>query len=144
LIWGLTIFLSNIIILVVNVSDVYRVEALLELAGSFPGSLTAREVARRRDIPPTFLARLLGELARDDLVLTSRGPRGGVRLGAAPEDIGLARVLRADPLPDAGGEAVHWLAHRLADAHAEALAPLNLAGLLTVEKDRETPPSYEI
>jgi hypothetical protein len=140
----LTILLSDIIIKVVNMSDVYRVEALLELAGAFPAARTAREVARRRDIPPTFLARLLGELARDELVVTTRGPRGGVRLGGPPEDVGLSRVFRPEPVPEAGGQAVRWLARRLADAQAETLAPLNLAGLLAVEKDHEAPPSYEI
>jgi DNA-binding IclR family transcriptional regulator len=128
----------------VNVSDVYRLEALLELAAAFPSPLTVREVARRRDIPPTFLARLLGELARDELVVTTRGPRGGVRLGPPPEEVRVARVLRPDPLPDSGGDAVRWLAQRLAEAQARALAPVNLAGLLKVEREHEAPPSYEI
>ena len=125
-------------------SAVYRLEALLELAGAFPASLTAREVARRREIPATFLARLLGELARDALVATARGPRGGVRLAATPEEIALARVVRPEPMPEIGGGAVRWLAQRLADAQARALAPLNLARLSTVEREKEVPPGYEI
>ncbi len=127
-----------------NWSDAYRLEALLELATAYPASLTAREVARRREIPPTFLARLLGELARDELVVTARGPRGGVRLGPPPEAIRLAPVLRSESTPEMGGEAVRWLARRLADAQARALAPLTLAALLKVEREHETAPSYEI
>jgi hypothetical protein len=135
---------SKIIIKVMNSSDVYRLEALLELAAAYPASLTAREVARRRDIPPTFLARLLGELARDEVVVTARGPRGGVRLGPPPEEIRLGPVLRPEPAPEIGGAAVRWLARRLAEAQARAAAPLNLAALLKVEREHEVSPGYEI
>jgi hypothetical protein len=128
----------------VNGSDVYRLEALLELATAYPASLTAREVARRRDIPPAFLARLLGELARDELVVTTRGPRGGVRLAAAPEAIGLAPLFPAEPPPDVGGAAVQWLSCRLAEAHAGVLAGLDLAGLVRVEREQEATPAFEI
>lgn len=136
--------MTKIIIKDVNSTDVYRLEALLELAIAYPGSLTAREAARRRTIPPTFLARLLGELARDELVVTVRGPRGGVRLGSPPKEIRIARVLRPEPPPDTGGAAVRWLTRRLADAQARAIAPLNLADLLKVERDDGGAANYEI
>jgi hypothetical protein len=140
----LTSFKTNIIIKVMNGSNAYRLEALLELATAYPASLTAREVARRRDIPPTFLARLLGELARDELVVTTRGPRGGVRLASAPEAIDLAPLFPPEPPPEAGGAAVQWLSRRLAEAHVSAVARLNLAGLVQVEREQEATPGFEI
>ncbi|HVN32655.1 MAG TPA: Rrf2 family transcriptional regulator [Thermoanaerobaculaceae bacterium] len=127
-----------------NGTDAYRLEALLELAEAYPASLTVAEVARRREIPAKFLARLLGDLAREDLVATARGPHGGVRLAAPPETIGLARLLRPDPLPEAGGPAVRWLARRLAEAHHAALTPLRLAGLVGIERENAATPSFEI
>jgi Rrf2 family protein len=132
------------ILIVVNETDAYQLEALLELAAVYPGSLTAAEVARRRQIPAKFLARLLGELAREELVATTRGPRGGVRLAAPPERIGLQQVLRPEALPATGGSAVRWLARRLAEAHGDALASVKLAGLVKVEREQDATPSYEI
>jgi hypothetical protein len=136
--------MSNIIIKIMNDSDAYRVEALLELAAAYPASLTAREVARRRDIPPMFLSRLLGELARAELVVTARGPRGGVRLAASPEAIALAPLFPGEPPPNVGGAAVQWLSRCLAEAHAGTLAGLNLAGLVRVEREHEATPAFEI
>jgi Rrf2 family protein len=127
-----------------NSSDAYRLEALLELAAIYPASLTVREVARRREIPPKFLGRLLGELAREELVVTARGPHGGVRLAAPPEAIGLVQLIRPDPPPDTGGVAVRWLARRLTEAQQALLASLKLAGLVKVEVEQGTTPSFEI
>jgi DNA-binding IscR family transcriptional regulator len=128
----------------VNETDAYRLEALLELAAAYPASLTVKEVARRREIPATFLARLLGELAREELVITTRGPHGGVRLAAQPEAIGLARLFLPEPPPETGGAAVRWLARRLADAEMRVLSPLKLATLMNVEREHDATPSFEI
>jgi len=98
----------------------------------------------RREIPATFLARLLGDLAREDLVATTRGPRGGVRLAVPPEALPLTRLLPSDPPPEAGGPAVRWLAQRLARAHEHALAPVRLAALLEVERERAEASDFAI
>jgi DNA-binding IclR family transcriptional regulator len=127
-----------------NGTDAYRLEALLELAAEYPASLTVAEVARRRQIPATFLARLLGDLAREDLVATTRGPRGGVRLAVSPDALALTRLLRPDPPPEAGGPAVRWLAQRLAKAQEHALAPVRLAALLEVERERSEASDFAI
>ena len=49
---------------VMNTTDVYRIEALLEIAAAYPEALTAAEVARRRRIPAPFLGRLLAEAGK--------------------------------------------------------------------------------
>ncbi len=127
-----------------NDTDAYRLDALLELAAAFPEPLTAAALARRRGVPPRFLARLLGELARAGLVITTRGPRGGVRLAQRPEALRLAALVRPEPLPEAGGAAVGWLARKLAGARAAALASVTLADLVHVERDAHATASFDI
>jgi DNA-binding IscR family transcriptional regulator len=118
-----------------NETEAYRLEALVELGRAWPQSLTAAQIAHRRNVPAQFLARLLGELAREELVVTTRGARGGVRLAAAPGDVPLGGLLRVQPQPEAGGPAVRWLQGRVAEAQARALADLSLAELLRVEDE---------
>ena len=127
-----------------NDTDAYRVLALVELAGRFPEPLTVAQIARRRGVPTRFLARLLGELARDGLVTTARGPRGGVRLAARPETIRLTSLVRPEPFPEARGAAVSWLANRLARARDGALEKLTLVDLLQVERDVNATANFEI
>ena len=140
----LTAIMIYTIINVVNETEAYRLDALVELGRAWPQSLTVAEIARRRNIPPKFLARLLGELAREELLVTARGARGGVRLATAPGHVALARLLRAQAQPDAGGPAVRWLAERAAEAQARALAGLNLAELLRVEDEANATADFVI
>jgi Rrf2 family protein len=130
--------------LVMNDTEVYRLQALIELAAGFPGPLTAAEIARRRSVPGRFLARLLGELAREGLVATSRGPRGGVRLAADPKTVRVASLVRSEAAPDGGGAAVKWLARRLAGAREGALERLTLADLLEVERSAKAAVDFDI
>jgi len=127
-----------------NESESYRLQALVELAGTHPEPLTAAEIARRRRVPARFLARLLGELAREGLVATTRGPRGGVRLATRPEAVPLASLVRPEPAPETGGAAVSWLAARLAAARADALAGVSLADLVRAERDAGARADFDI
>lgn len=140
----LTTITTYTIINIVNETDAYRLDALLELGRAWPQSLTVAEIARRRAIPVKFLARLLGELAREELVVTARGARGGVRLAAAPDDVAVARLLRVQPQPEAGGPAVRFLWARAAEAQVRALAGLTLAALLAVEDEANATADFAI
>ncbi len=140
----LTSITTYTIINIVNETEAYRLEALVELGRAWPGSLTAAEIARRRNVPAKFLARLLGELAREELVVTARGARGGVRLAAAPGDVPLARLLRGQLQPEAGGPAVRWLFRRIGEAQVRALAGLSLAELLRVEDEANATADFAI
>jgi len=128
----------------VNHSDAYRLEALVELAASYPQPLTASEIARRRRIPAPFLGRLLAGLAREGLLVASRGPRGGVRLSHLPEDVRLATVLPETAGASRVGPAVRWLAGRLAAARREVLERTTLAGLLAVEREQRAGTDWQI
>jgi DNA-binding IscR family transcriptional regulator len=127
-----------------NMSDAYRIEALIELAAAFPEPLTASEIARRRHIPAPFLGRLLAGVARDGVVATSRGPRGGVRLSRPPEDTTLATVLPETAPAAVGSPAIAWLSDRLAAARRAVLDRTTLSGLLAVERERRAETDWQI
>ena len=123
---------------VVNTTDAYRIEALLELAAAYPGPLTVAEVARRRRIPAPFLRRLVAATARTGILVTSRGPRGGVRLVRPPELLTLAEVAPAPLTHRAGGAAVAWLDDALTGARRGVLETTTLADLVAIERRSET------
>ena len=117
-----------------NTTDVYRIEALLEIAAAYPKALTAAEVARRRRIPAPFLGRLLAATARTGILATARGPHGGVRLARPPELVALADVAPVPPTHRAGGAALSWLDDALAGARRGVLEKTTLADLVAIER----------
>ena len=81
----------------------YAVRAAVELAaadGDRP--VKGETIATNQGIPQKFLENILVELRRKGLTRSARGPSGGFRLGAPPEQITIAHVLQAldGPLPD--------------------------------------------
>ena len=127
-----------------NKTNLYRLEALLDLAAAYPAVRRTGEIARRRAVPEPFLARLLAELSRGGLVVTARGPAGGARLARPPAEIPLLEVLPGRPRIGAGGAATRWLASRLAEAERQALAGLDLATLLAAEQAAAVSVDFEI
>lgn len=132
------------IIIVVNRTDLYRIEALLALAAAFPATRRAGEIARQRGVPEPFLARLLAELARGGLIVTSRGPSGGARLARPPAEISLLEVLPRTERLDAGSAGAQWLSARLAEAERRTLAGIDLAALLAAERTASAAADFEI
>ncbi len=61
-----------------------------------PGEVhSAAELAGRIGVPPATASKVLKMLARDGLLVGSRGTKGGYRLGRPATEISLAQVLRA-------------------------------------------------
>jgi Rrf2 family protein len=58
-------------------------------------ALPATRLAEFHDLPPAYLAKGLQALARDGIVATSTGPKGGYRLARNPEHITLLDVVDA-------------------------------------------------
>ena len=59
----------------------YAVRSLIFLSQQPPGHfIPAKIIARNLKIPAFFLAKILQKLARKKIVLTARGPRGGLTL----------------------------------------------------------------
>ena len=53
----------------------------------------ATEIAEAIDLPANYLSKILHQLARQGLVTSERGPYGGFRLAAPPEQTMLAEVI---------------------------------------------------
>lgn len=82
--------------------SLYAIRAVFDLSyhgGASPVQL--RDVAERQSIPEKFLEQILGELKRNDLVISKRGPKGGYRFLKDPKETTLADILIAiDELPE--------------------------------------------
>jgi Rrf2 family protein len=73
----------------------YAVRAMLDLARLEGGQATAKEIAKRQDIPPKFLPQIMVDLSRAGLVQGTRGSGGGVRLAVDPSKVTLRRIVDA-------------------------------------------------
>ena len=92
----------------------YALRAMAELASCDAGEvMKAEQIAKRQRIPAKFLLAILGELRRDHLVRSQRGPEGGYVLGRAAKDITLADVMRAleGPLADVHDDSLRALSY---------------------------------
>jgi Rrf2 family protein len=74
----------------------HAIRAVLFLAQQAPGeSVPADRVAGALGAPANYLGKTLNTLARRGLLASSRGPAGGFRLLAAPDEIALSDVVEA-------------------------------------------------
>jgi Rrf2 family transcriptional regulator, iron-sulfur cluster assembly transcription factor len=83
----------------------YSVKALLDLSlqPRF-GPTSVKSIAKRQDLPATYLEKLLIEMRRAGLVQSVRGSQGGYQLAREPAQISLGQILEAvgetiEPLP---------------------------------------------
>lgn len=127
-----------------NQTERYQLEALIELAQSFPKGRSTAQIAARREIPSAYLSRLLAELARSGWVHSRRGPGGGVTLAHPPETISVAAVIssrRTDtPLPPA----LDRLAHTIDSAVEASTSTISVADLARWERQSTTANDYSI
>ena len=117
------------IMFIMNRTEQYRLEALMELAHSWPDGRSTAEIASRRGIPTAYLSRLLAELARAGWVLSRRGPNGGVTLAKAPDAISVGSVYRPQGTETSLPPALDRLANRIDRAVDESIATISLAEL---------------
>lgn len=74
----------------------YGIQGLLFLVNSPPGRyVTVKEIARATKVSAPFLSKVLGRLAAHGLLLSLKGPQGGVRLARPAEEIDLLDVVEA-------------------------------------------------
>lgn len=78
-------------------SGKYAIRALTYMAGQedLSNPVSAADVAEAENIPPYYLAKVLQDLARADLLSSVRGRGGGFLLKRAPEDIEVLEILEA-------------------------------------------------
>jgi Rrf2 family protein len=84
----------------------YALRAVIELAASDGGHVTADQLAKTQSIPGKFLEAILTQLRRAGLVRSQRGPDGGFWLARPASEISLADIIRAidGPLLGVRGE----------------------------------------
>ena len=91
----------------VSASLDYALRAMVELAAASETALPVKadEIAASQEIPYRFLAQLLADLRRADLVCSGRGYSGGYWLAVPPADITVADIARVidGPLADVHG-----------------------------------------
>ena len=74
----------------------YAVRTILYLSRLAPNQrVSTSEIAEFNHIPPSFLTKIISQLAIAGLIHTSRGARGGVWLARQPDEISLLDVLEA-------------------------------------------------
>lgn len=78
-------------------SSKYAVNAVLYLAVHTDenNKLRAKEVAEAIKLPPPFLAKLLQNLSRENIVSSSKGPRGGFYITPEAQERHLIEVVKA-------------------------------------------------
>jgi Rrf2 family protein len=59
------------------------------------GAVSAKRIAEEFSIPPELLAKILQRLARERLIASQNGPRGGYVLARRPSEITVGEVVRA-------------------------------------------------
>jgi Rrf2 family protein len=84
----------------------FALRTVLDLAVGGPSHVA--EIAARRGIPPAQAGKIVQRLVRRGLVRTTRGARGGVRLGRGPEAITLRQVVEAIEGPIVVGRCAVW------------------------------------
>jgi Rrf2 family protein len=74
----------------------YAIRAILylsQIGQDLP--VATRRIAREKQIPPSFLAKIVSQLSLVGLLQTSRGATGGVQLSRPPSEISLLEVIEA-------------------------------------------------
>jgi len=74
----------------------YALRAAKYLAGLAPNQKTSTaEIARIMHIPPSFLAKILSQLALTGIIYSERGAHGGVALARPAADVNVLEVVEA-------------------------------------------------
>jgi len=71
----------------------YAIRALIELAGSKDGFLSARQIAKSQRVPYQFLRRILQGLIKNKLTVSRGGRGGGFRIGRNPDLITAVEIM---------------------------------------------------
>ncbi len=74
----------------------YGLQAMYELGKNYGQEpLPLSEIAKVTELPIGYLEQLIRKLKKDDLVDSTRGPKGGYFLKRAPKDITIGDILRS-------------------------------------------------
>ena len=78
----------------------YALRAVVYLARhQATGPVDSQRIAEATQVPASYLAKILQDLARTDILSSKRGVGGGFQLAASPEDLSILDVVNAvDPI----------------------------------------------
>jgi Rrf2 family cysteine metabolism transcriptional repressor len=71
----------------------YGLQAMVNLARSYPAQKNIRQISREEKIPAKYLERLMGELRKYNLVRSLKGKNGGYALVKDPHQIKVGRII---------------------------------------------------
>src|SRR2546428_9298621 len=86
------------------------------------GSVSAKRIADEFRIPPELLAKILQRLARERLIVSQNGPKGGYVLARRPAEITVGQVVRVLEGPIKTGEGME------SDSDCPQMGRANLGG----------------
>ena len=87
----------------------YAIEGLLVLAAKRFGTvMLLRDIARSRNVPESFLAKIFQKLTRGGLVISSRGAIRGYALARKPKDIKTKDIFLAVEGADLFDRCIFW------------------------------------
>lgn len=73
----------------------YGIVLMAQLAGAKAGApLNARELAAAADLPIPMVSKILKALAREGLLVSQRGSKGGYQLARPPEALSVSEMIR--------------------------------------------------
>lgn len=73
----------------------YGLKAMVNLAACYPRQKSLREISRGENISAKYLERLIGELRKNNLVVSSKGKSGGYVLVRKPSLIKVGEIVEA-------------------------------------------------
>ncbi len=73
----------------------YAIRCVLYLAESQSDIVMMSDIAEEREIPRSFLAKILQQLAKAGIVKSTRGIKGGFSLAKKPADVSMLDVVEA-------------------------------------------------
>ena len=80
-------------------SCIYAIKAVLYLAREYNAEddsyTSTRDIGNELDISFHFLSKVLNKLAESGVIVTYRGPKGGVKLSKPPSEITLSEITKA-------------------------------------------------
>lgn len=98
----------------------YGIVIMTHLARPGSGQASAQEIAQATQIPPPMASKILKTLARDGLLRSQRGVKGGYGLASSAQAITVARIIEALDGPIAVTDCVEGAA---GDCVIESLCP---------------------
>ena len=125
----------------------YAVTSLLDMVmHSHNGPVSLAEISERQGISLSYLEQLFAKMRRNHLVVSTRGPGGGYRLSAPPDEVSIADIITSvdeklevankDALPGADNYEpclTEQLWDELSDQISTYLTSISLADMINTE-----------